>query len=166
MVAARQEYRAGDCVVYPGHGVGTVEAVVEKKIEGAVQELIRIAIQDSKSTVIFVPAHQAASVGLRKILHRRDLQGIYKILRSRDMSKNEGAWNRRHRDYLQKINTGSLAEIAEVIRDLWCLAARKELSFGQKRMLESAENLLIAEIALIQACAEDAVRHEIHNLVS
>lgn len=164
-------FQAGDKVVYPGHGVGILDEVVTKNVGGADHTFYGITILDSKHTKIMVPVSQAHMVGLRKIVSMHQMQEVFEILRRRstklDIKAGNGqTWNRRSRDYTIKLKTGSLLEIAEVTRELSFLAKNKELSFGERKMLESAQYLLVSELALVKDRSHEAVLGEIQALMS
>ena len=89
---------------------------------------------------------------------------VYSILRSKEVASDTQTWNRRHREYMEKIKTGSAFEIAEVLRDLCLLRNSKDLSFGERRMLETARGLLVKEIALAKSTTEDAIQTEIDQI--
>jgi CarD family transcriptional regulator len=111
-----------------------------------------------------VPVAQAESVGLRRVVDRKAVDKVYKILKDRNFKIDSQTWNRRFREYSQKIRTGSVFEIAEVIRDLSVLSSDKELSFGEKKMLDTAQNLLATEIAIARARPQEKVMGELREI--
>lgn len=159
------KFKVGDKVVYPGHGVGEIGNVMVKKIAGTEQSFFDILILDSGMKIL-VPVPQVAAVGLRKVIDKKAIEKVYQILRDRNFKIDTQTWNRRFREYSQKIKTGSLFEIAEVIRDLCVLSEGKELSFGEKKMLDVAENLLISEVAVAKSRTHDKVRGELREIFS
>ena len=152
-------------VVYPGHGVGKITSLVTRSIAGTEQKFLELEIIESGMKVM-VPEIQATTVGLRKIVDKRTVDKVYDILKERDFKIDTQTWNRRFREYTQKIKTGSLYEIAEVMRDLSVLSVDKELSYGEKQMLDTAETLLVSEIALAKARSEERVKGEIQAIFS
>lgn len=160
---AECSFNIGDMVVYPGHGVAKVTDVQVKKIAGTEQTFLEILVGES-GMKIMVPVLQAESVGLRQVVNKRAVDKVYKILKDRNFTIDTQTWNRRFREYSQKIKTGSVYEIAEVLRDLSVLRIDKELSFGEKKMLDTAQNLLVSEIAIAKARTEDKVRGEIEAI--
>ena len=156
-------YKVGDKVVYPGHGVGEITSQRSRTIGGAEQQFFDITILET-GMKIMVPVSQAEGVGLRKVVDRRAVEKVYSILRSRSFKIDTQTWNRRFREYSQKIKTGSVYEIAEVLRDLSVLSVDKELSFGEKKMLDVAQGLLVSEIAIAKARTEEKVMGEIQAL--
>ena len=156
-----KNFKRGDKIVYPGHGVGIINAICAQKIAGTEQLIFEISILGSDTTKIRVPVAQAEAVGLRKVVDKKAIDKVYAILKDRDFKIDTQTWNRRFREYNQKIKTGSVYEIAEVMRDLSVLSADKELSFSEKQMLENAQFLLVSEIAVAKARPHEKVMGEI-----
>ncbi len=157
-------FKVGEKVVYPGHGVGEVEQIVSRSLGGAEREFYVIHVLDSKGTKIMVPVEQSESVGLRRIVDRQSVDQVYEILRSKRVKIDTQTWNRRVREYTNKLKTGSLFEIAEVVRDISVIGSGKELSYGEKKMLESAQHLLVSEVSLVKAREQHWVRDEIAEI--
>jgi len=161
---ALDAFNVGDKVVYPGHGVGRIESVICKSIAGTEQTFFNITIVDTGMKIL-VPLPQAKAVGLRRVIDKKSIEKVYAILQDRKAKKiDTQTWNRRFREYNQKIKTGSPFEIAEVLRDLCILSADKELSFGEKKMFETAQNLLVSEIAVAKSKTQEKVMSEIQSL--
>lgn len=156
-------YKEGDKVVYPAHGVGVVESIQLRKVSGSEQRFYMISISDTGMRIM-VPVAQANTVGLRKVVDTKTVEKVYDILRERNVVIDNQTWNRRYREYSQKIKTGSVLEIASVIRDLSVLKSDKELSFGERRMLDTAKGLLVKEISIAKDSTEDDIRAEIHQI--
>jgi CarD family transcriptional regulator len=156
-------FKSGDKIVYPGHGVGEVEGIRTTVLGGQEHHIYNIKILDSGMKVM-VPVSQAAAVGLRRIIDKKAIDEVFSILKDRDFKIDTQTWNRRFREYSQKIKTGSVFEIAIVLRDLSVLSADKELSFGEKKMLDMAETLLVSEIAIAKARPHDKVVGELRAL--
>jgi CarD family transcriptional regulator len=156
-------FKSGDKIVYPGHGVGEIEGIRTTVLGGQEHHIYNIKILDSGMKVM-VPVSQASAVGLRKIVDKKAIDEVFSILRDRDFKIDTQTWNRRFREYSQKIKTGSVFEIAIVLRDLLVLSADKELSFGEKKMLDMAESLLVSEIAIAKARPHDKVVGELRAL--
>jgi CarD family transcriptional regulator len=108
-----------------------------------------------------VPTTNAGSVGLRDLITPRQVKEVLSILKSRDVPRDTQTWNRRYREYMEKIKTGSVFEIAEVMRDLSVLRATKELSFGERKMLDTARGLLLKELALAKGVDESKIGEEV-----
>jgi CarD family transcriptional regulator len=156
----QQHFAVGDKAVYPVHGVTEVVALEQRDIGGNKTSVYILKVLDT-GLKIMVPTTNAGSVGLRDLITSKQVKEVYAILRSRDVPRDTQTWNRRYREYMEKIKTGSVFEIAEVMRDLAVLRASKELSFGERRMLETARGLLVKELALAKGVPEDKVAGEI-----
>jgi CarD family transcriptional regulator len=111
-----------------------------------------------------VPVMQAKAVGLRRVVDSKTVEKVYDILRERNVTIDNQTWNRRYREYTQKIKTGSVLEIASVIRDLSVLKSDKELSFGERRMLDTAKSLLVKELSIAKARSEETIRAELTEI--
>ena len=147
------DFVEGDHAVYPGHGVGEVVAVETKEILGSKQTFYSIRILET-GMKIMVPKDNAQSVGLRPIVSKIEAAKVIEILKETNVKIDNQTWNRRYRDYMEKIKTGSVYEIAEVLRDLFLLKVDKELSFGERKMLDTARNLLLRELSLATSTEE------------
>ena len=158
-------FKIGDKVVYPGHGVGQITMMQSKIVAGSQQQFFDITIMET-GMKIMVPVAQAESVGLRKVVDRKAVDRVYAILKDRKFKIDTQTWNRRFREYSQKIKTGSVFEIAEVLRDLSVLSLDKELSFGEKKMLDTAQTLLVSEIAIAKSRSHEKVMVELKAIFS
>lgn len=140
-------FNVGDNAVYPGYGVVKVTAIETKEFFGTKEIFYSVLIEDSGAKVM-VPQNRVEVVGLRPIITENEASEVIKILKEKEIKVDNQTWNRRYRDYMDKIKTGSVYEIAEVLRDLFVLKVDKDLSFGEKKMLETARNLLLRELTL------------------
>ena len=103
-------------------------------------------------------------MGLRDLIASKQVKEVYSILMSRDVPRDTQTWNRRYREYMEKIKTGSVFEIAEVLRDLCVLRMTKELSFGERKMLDTARGLIIKELALAKGVEDQKIAGEIDEI--
>ncbi len=142
-------FNVGDVVVYPAHGVAEVESIEEKEISSTKIPFFILKVLDTQMTVM-VPISNADNVGIRKLINDEGITQVMDILRQTDVPIDNQTWNRRYREYMEKIKSGSAFEIAEVLRDLNILKRGKELSFGERKMFDTAKNLLITEISISQ----------------
>jgi len=154
-------FQIGDKAVYPGHGVGVIEAIETKQILGNQQIFYILRILENGMTIM-IPRDHAGAVGLRGIIRKIDVVKVIHILKERDVTLDNQTWNRRYREYMEKINTGSIYEIAEVLRDLHLLKAEKELSFGERKIMDMAKTLLVKELAIARGVKETDILKEIH----
>lgn len=153
-------FRIGDKAVYPSHGVGEVMGIEAREVSGREQRFYILRIADSGMTVM-VPTENIDSVGLREVIPTREVKKVFAILRSKDVPSVRQTWNRRYREYMEKIKTGSLFEVAEVLRELSLLRGRKDLSFSERKMLETARALVVQELAVARRTAEARIAREI-----
>jgi CarD family transcriptional regulator len=142
-------FKVGDNAVYPKYGVGRITAIETKEIMGKKQTFYMIQIIDT-GFKIMVPCENVEAVGLRPIISRDEASRVVHILKETNVKIDNQTWNRRYREYMEKIKTGSVFEIAEVLRDLFLLKIDKELSFGERQMLETARKLLLKELSLVK----------------
>jgi len=156
-------FRIGDKAVYPGHGVGVIEAIETKQISGKEQSFFMLRIVDNGMTIM-IPQDNVAGVRLREVIRKIDVSKVIHILKDRDITLDNQTWNRRYREYMEKINTGSIYEIAEVLRDLHLLKAEKELSFGERKIMDVAKNLLVKELAIARDVKESDILREIKTI--
>ncbi|PID59050.1 CarD family transcriptional regulator [candidate division KSB3 bacterium] len=138
-------FTVGDKVVYPSHGVGRIEGVEEKEIAGQKVTCYVLSII-GKDLKIIVPTFNAQKVGLRQIIQEPEVERVFDIL-SDEINNMPPKWNKRYNFNLDKIRTGSIYEIAEVFKNLTRLGQKKELSFGERKMLDSTRELIVMEIA-------------------
>ncbi|MDO8462512.1 MAG: CarD family transcriptional regulator [Deltaproteobacteria bacterium] len=163
MALNQRMFKAGDKAVYPAHGVGEVQAIETREISGNRQTFYILKILDNGMTIM-VPTDNVKSVGLREVISEDEVEEVYAILKERDITVDNQTWNRRYREYMDKIKTGSVYEIAEVLRDLSLLKFEKELSFGERKMLDTAKSLLVKELAIAQDKEEEMVLKEIQKI--
>ena len=155
-------FQVGDKAYYPVHGIAEVVGLEKREI-GSKTTHVYILKTDSGLKII-IPTDNAEAVGLRAIMSVADVREVFSILRSTEVTTDHQTWNRRQREYMDKIKTGSAYEIAEVLRDLYLLRRHKDLSFGERRMLETARGLLVREIAIARKEAEGQVEAEIESI--
>ena len=158
----RQSFQVGDKAVYPVHGVAEVVSLESRDIGGSSTSVYILQILET-GLKIMVPVTNAGTVGLREIITSKQVKEVYAILKSRDVPRDTQTWNRRYREYMEKIKTGSVFEIAEVLRDLSVLRSTKDLSFGERRMLDTARNLIVKELAVARRWSEEKAEKELEK---
>ncbi len=156
-------FKKGEKVVYPAHGVGVIDDIQSKVISGTERKFYMLRILDSEMTIM-IPTENVDAVGLRRVIGKDMVTKIYKILRERKVEVDSQTWNRRYREYTEKIKTGSPLEIAKVLRDLLVLKGDKELSFGERKMLDTARNLLVKELSIARAHPEEKIIEELNTI--
>ena len=142
-----RKFEVGEIVVYPAHGVARVEAIEEREISGHKASFLILKVLDSEMTVM-VPLSNAGNVGIRELVDDKAIDKIIGIISQTEVQIDTQTWNRRYREYMDKIKSGSPYEIAEVLRDLGIIKRGKELSFGERKMYDTAKNLLVNEISI------------------
>ena len=162
--ASVKRFKVGDLAVYPAHGVGRIEAIETKVVNGEENDFYIMKVIEN-AMVIMIPTWNVESVGLRDLIQKKDIPKIFDVMRSRqEQPMDNQTWNRRYRDYMEKIKTGSLFEVAEVYRDLSLLKLTKDLSFGERKLYDTAQNLLVKELSTAKNKNEKAVIKEIEAL--
>jgi len=156
-------FRIGAKVVYPGHGVGVIEAVQEKSIQGLECKFFILRILETDLTIM-IPTDHVASLGLCPVISKETVSQVYRILRTRKPIGDLTKWHRRYQEYRERIKTGSVVEIAKILRDLLVLQSEKELSFCERTMLDTACNLLVRELAIESHTSEEKILTEIHMM--
>ncbi len=158
------DFHVGDMAVYPTHGVGVIESVEVKKIGDSDQKFYIMRILGNGMTIM-VPTDNIEQVGLRGIITKKDAAKVYKILKDKKQKPTDSqTWNRRYREYMDRLKTGSVYEVATVLRDLFLLRVGKELSFGERRMLDIAKGLLVKELSVAQAQSEERIENTIEAI--
>lgn len=158
-------FSEGDMAVYPAHGVGVIKSVEMQTVAGIDQNFYVLEILENKMTIM-IPTISSESVGLRAIVDESEVSGVLDILEDRTVELGTQTWNRRYRDYMEKIKTGSVHEVASVLRDLFLLSVDKDLSYGERKMLDTAKGLLVTELSLAQDKEESAVSETIEAIFS
>lgn len=158
-----REFSIGEKAVYPAQGVAEVVGIEEKSISGTKIRFYVLRIVDTEMKIM-VPTHKAKQVGLRSLASKDDIKQVMDILKDTDVRMDKQTWNRRYRGFMEKIKTGSLFEVAEVYRDLSRLKHTKTLSFGEKRMLDTARGLIVKEFAVAQEKNEEKVEGKLEKL--
>lgn len=156
-------FKIGDKAVYPAHGVGIIEDIKCKVISGTKRTFYVLRVIDKDMTIL-IPTDNAHSVGLRGIIDKKEVPKVFRILAERNVEIDCQTWNRRYREYMEKIKSGSVYEVAEVLRDLVRLKGDKDLSFGERQMLDLAENLLVKELSIAKNMAEEKMRLRLQSI--
>lgn len=156
-------FKVGDMAVYPAHGVGIIDKIETKNLSGKEQKFYILRLM-SNGMKIMIPTDNIEQVGLRGIVTNKEVSRVYKILKEKNVPSDNQTWNRRYREYMEKIRTGSVFEVAQVLRDLLLLRLGKDLSFGERRMLDMAKGLLVKELSVAQKSPEDRIEKHIEAL--
>ncbi|MBW1650304.1 MAG: CarD family transcriptional regulator [Deltaproteobacteria bacterium] len=150
--------------VYPAHGVGIIKKIESKKINGKQQNFYIMNIIEN-NIKIMIPVDNVRNIGVRKVIKADYIPEVYKVLRNiEDFYIDRQTWNRRYKEYTDKLKAGSILSVAEVFRDLYILKLTKTLSFGERKLFDTANSLLIKEIAIAKNTDEKKVLFEIEAL--
>ena len=154
----------GDKAVYPSQGVAEVVGIENKEISGRIQKFYVLRVLESDNRIM-VPTDKSGQVGLRRIAGEEEIDEVRQILREKEIHIDRQTWNRRYRGFMEKIRSGSLFEVAEVFRDLYRLKEMKPLSFGERRMLDTARGLIVQELSVAQELDEHKIEQELNRLL-
>jgi len=158
--STKATFKANEFIVYPAHGVGVIKRIEKKLISGKEKSFYVLQVLENGMTIM-VPTDNTAGVGLRALVSKQEVDEVMGILRDKKVKIDRTTWNRRYREYMEKIKTGSVKEIAEVLRNLYLLKNSKDLSFGEKKMFDTAKNLLVKEISMSNRIPEAEVEAEL-----
>lgn len=158
-------FNVGDNAVHLSHGVGVVCGIEDRIFSGRKQSFYVLEIHDNGAPKkVFVPIENSQQ-RLRPIIQQKEVEEVYRILRKKEPSAlDHQTWNRRYREYMEKIHTGHVQQIAEVLRALFLLKHDKDLSFGERKLLDQAKTLLVKELSLAQNIAEEQVEKELEAI--
>lgn len=156
-------FNIGDRVVYPMHGAGIIEAVETQTVLGQEQQyyVMRLPIGDMK---VMIPMNNVEEIGLREVIGKDEVPKVYEVL-SGEKSKMSQNWNRRYRANMDKIKSGDIFAVAEVVRNLSIRDREKGLSTGERKLLETARQILISELVLAEDTTEEAVEATLSRLL-
>lgn len=155
-------FKVGDKVVYPNHGAGTIIGIETKNILGEKKEyyIMKLPIGEMK---VMIPVEKVEGIGIRNVIDKKEADQVLKLLKE-DKSTMSQNWNRRYRANMEKLKTGNIYEVAEVVRNLTIRDHEKGLSTGEKKMLNNSRQILISELVLSKDLAEREVESLIDNV--
>ena len=151
-------FNVGDKVVYPMHGAGTIDSIDKKNILDEEVEYINISMPGGVK--VMVPSNQASKQGLRNIISQNDVEKVFCVLETDETAMSDN-WNKRYRDNMDKMKSGDIYEVADVVRNLRFKQKEKGLSTGEKKMLNNAKQILVSELVLV----ENTTNAEMEKLV-
>ena len=157
-------FKVGDKVVYPNHGVGVVEQIMTASNSGMDNTFYRLRILSNDSTVL-VPTTNTVHVGLRRVLSRKDVDKVFKVLRSSKVAVTSD-WKGRFQENSDKMRTGDIFEVAVVLKNLTLLSKSKNLSYRERKMLDKSRYLIVSEIAEVANLPEDQIEAKVDKAVS
>jgi len=157
-------FKIGDKAVYPAHGVAEVTGVEAREVAGSRVDCYVLNILSSGATVM-VPVASCERAGMRGLMNKGEIDKIFDIFKSPARS-NQRAWNKRCREFNEKLRSGSVYHVAEVLRDLWTQQESRGLSFGEKQMLEKCRDLVISEISFARNVSASQIESEISEVLT
>lgn len=149
-------FSIGDKAVYPAHGVAEVTGIESHEVGGDRQTFYILRILDN-GVKVMIPT---SATGLREIMSPTEVDEVFEVLREKEISVESTTWNRRYREYKDKIDSGDPKLIAEVLRDLYLLKNDKDLSFGERKMLDTAKSRLVKELSIAREMSEHDIEQE------
>jgi CarD family transcriptional regulator len=157
-------FKVGDLAVYPAHGVGEIISIESRVVNGEKHDFYIMKVIENGMTIM-IPTNNVDSVGLRDVIPKKEIPKVYAVMQSKkEANADNQTWNRRYREYMDKIKTGSLYDVAEVFRDLFLLKLTKDLSFGERKLYDTAQILLVKELSTAKKTDENAILTEIESL--
>lgn len=153
-------YNIGDKIVYPMHGAGVIESIEEKEILGCKKNyyVVKMPITDMK---VMIPTENSEEIGIREVIDKDEAEKVFAMFGEHDCSVNTN-WSKRYRENMKKIKSGNIFQVADVVRSLMLREKEKGLSTGERKMLNSAKQILISELVL----AKNADQYEIENMIN
>lgn len=158
------DFNVGDMAVYPRQGVAEILGIETLEIAGFTNKYYVLRCLDSEKK-IRVPVTNAEQVGLRNLVSPKEIEEVLDTLRATEIAIEEPNWNRRYRRYVDKIQSGDLDDVAQVLRDLHLTRHDKQLSYGERRVYEMAMQLLVQELAVAQDLEEETVQAQVEQLL-
>ena len=156
-------FKIGDKVVYPNHGIGVIEQIADRPGEGKERSFYCLRILANQSTVM-VPITNTDQVGLRKVVTMKEIDRVFRILRASD-SASPSDWKGRYQENSDRMRTGSIEEVAQVLKNLARLSQSKSLSYRERKMLDKARYLVISEIAEVSKLPEAKVEEKVDRAI-
>ena len=158
------QFKVGDKVVYPNHGLGIIETIEKRSIGEKVEEFLRLRIVGNDSTVM-VPRGNTANVGLRPVVTRKEIENVFDVLKDNKIRVFDD-WKGRFQENSDKMRTGSITEVALVFKSLTHLSMQKNLSYRERRMLDRARYLIVSEIAEVEKMKTEDVEVKVDRAVA
>ena len=156
-------FNVGDKIVYPMHGAGTIDSIEEKNILGENQ--FYYVIRMPGEVKVMVPTDRAEQIGVRNVIGKEEAEKVISIL-GEDETEMSQNWNKRYRDNMEKMKSGSIYEVAGVVRNLSFKQKEKGLSTGEKKMLHNAKQILVSELVLAEHATQDEVEELVDNKIN
>lgn len=158
-------FNVGETVVYPNHGAAVIEDIETRTIKGEEKLYLVLRILGQNDLVVRVPASNLDLVGVRDVVDDEGLENVFEVLRETNVEEPSN-WSRRYKANLEKLHSGNVLKVAEVVRDLWRRERDRGLSAGEKRMLSKARQILVSELALAKKVADDRAEEMLDEVLA
>ncbi|MES9326115.1 CarD family transcriptional regulator [Cutibacterium acnes] len=158
-------FNVGETVVYPNHGAAVIEDIETRTIKGEEKPYLVLRILGQNDLVVRVPASNLDLVGVRDVVDDEGLENVFEVLRKTNVEEPSN-WSRRYKANLEKLHSGNVLKVAEVVRDLWRRERDRGLSAGEKRMLSKARQILVSELALAKKVADDRAEEMLDEVLA
>ena len=158
-------FNVGETVVYPNHGAAVIEDVETRTIKGEEKLYLVLRILGQNDLVVRVPASNLDLVGVRDVVDDEGLEKVFEVLRKTNVEEPSN-WSRRYKANLEKLHSGNVLKVAEVVRDLWRRERDRGLSAGEKRMLSKARQILVSELALAKKVEDDKAEEMLDKVLA
>ena len=158
-------FNVGETVVYPNHGAAVIEDIETRTIKGEEKLYLVLRILRQNDWVVRVPASNLDLVGVRDVVDDEGLENVFEVLRKTNVEEPSN-WSRRYKANLEKLHSGNVLKVAEVVRDLWRRERDRGLSAGEKRMLSKARQILVSELALAKKVADDRAEEMLDEVLA
>lgn len=158
-------FTVGETVVYPNHGAAVIEDIETRTIKGEDQDYLVLRIIGQNDLVVRVPASNLDLVGVRDVVEGDDLERVFSILRA-PRTTEPSNWSRRYKANIEKLHSGNVMRVAEVVRDLWAREHERGLSAGEKRILAKARSILVSELALAEELDEEKAEERLEEVLA
>ncbi|MEK9907543.1 MAG: CarD family transcriptional regulator [Aquiluna sp.] len=158
------KFEVGETVVYPHHGAAEIIEISDKKIRGEKQKYLKLRVAQG-DLIIQVPAANVEMVGVRDVIDKKGVKQVFDVLRA-EFVEEPTNWSRRYKANLEKLASGDVVKVSEVVRDLWRRDQDRGLSAGEKRMLAKARQILISELALARKVDEEKASAELDKVLA
>ena len=156
-------FNVGDKIVHPMHGAGTISAIEEKNIGNETEEYYIISMPGEVK--VMVPIAKAEQIGVRNIIAESEVSKVFEILEA-DSTQMDSNWNKRYRDNMEKMKSGDIYEVADVVRNLSFKQKEKGLSTGEKKMLNNAKQILVSELVLAEHSSKEEIEQIVENKIA
>jgi len=158
------KFEVGETVVYPHHGAAQIIEVADRTLRGETQKYLQLKVAQGELT-IWVPAANVEMVGVRDGIDKKGVEQVFGVLRA-EFTEEPTNWSRRYKANLEKLASGDVVKVSEVVRDLWRRDQDRGLSAGEKRMLAKARQILVSELALARKTDEEKASAELDTVLA